>query len=153
MKITFIRINKKSDEYIKEIEEYKNKIQFISRKIIPSSKMEEINIPHSDKKTETISILKKIKNTDYVILLDEIGSKIDSISFSEMIDNRVLDGVQNLVFVIGGSYGVETMIKERANYIMSFGSMIWPHRLAYVMILEQIYRAFNILYNTDYHHK
>lgn len=148
MKITIIKVNKKTDEYKDKIEDYKNKIEFISK-----LKLEEINIAHTDIKSEGESILNKIKDYDYVIVLDEYGSQIDSIDFAEVLNNRMSDSVQNLIFVIGGAFGVDQIVKNRANYIMSFGKMVWPHRMVYIMLLEQIYRGFNILKNTEYHHQ
>lgn len=148
MRLTILKVAKKTNDYIDEIEDYKSKINYLSK-----LKIEEINIQHSNKKEESVLILSKIKSHDYVVLLDERGSQIDSVCFADFINNRMSDSVTNIVFVIGGSYGVEEEIRERANYIISFGKMVWPHRLVYIMLLEQIYRGFNILHNTEYHHK
>lgn len=87
----------------------------------------------------------------YVIVLDKLGRQHTSEGFADMIEAHALAGRSSLVFVIGGSIGVAPMVLERADELLSFGDMTYPHNLARVMLSEQIYRAFKILKAEPYH--
>ena len=146
MKIVLIYINNKNSVHDEVIDEYK-------KRLTRYADFEEIRIDHSDIKLEGENISKKVMDSDYVVLLDETGNNISSIDFAEFVDNRQNSSSKRLVFVIGGAYGAAQNIKDRANYILSLGSMVWPHELARLMLIEQIYRAYSILNNMPYHHK
>ena len=75
---------------------------------------------------------------------------ISYIELSEMIDSTFLS-YSNLAFIIGGSYGLHQDIKNRANYLLSFSKLTFPHQLFRVLLLEQIYRAYKIKNNESYH--
>ncbi|MCV3728481.1 23S rRNA (pseudouridine(1915)-N(3))-methyltransferase RlmH [Ureaplasma miroungigenitalium] len=102
------------------------------------------------KKSESEAILKKIKPEEFVICLAIEGKSFDSVQLAELIKNN-----QNIskpiVFVIGGSHGLDEIIYNRANVLLSISKMTFAHNLAKVILVEQIYRAFNILHNTKYH--
>lgn len=146
MKIVLIYVNNKNSVYDSAINEYK-------KRLTRYADFEEVRIDHSDIKIEGENIIKKIMDPDYVVLLDETGNNISSIDFAEFVDNRQNSSSKRLVFVIGGAYGAAPQIKDRANYTLSLGSMVWPHELARLMLIEQIYRAYSILNNMPYHHK
>lgn len=96
-------------------------------------------------------VLDKVKQDDYMILLDVQGKKLDSIKFSKHIENLMIDGKSSIVFVIGGSLGHCQEVYDRANYKLSFSDMTFPHQLMKLMLVEQIYRAFKIINNETYH--
>ena len=96
-------------------------------------------------------LLKHIKENDYVISLEILGNKLDSVKFSKKIENLGLTGNSNIVFVIGGSLGLDQRISKRADYKISFSDMTFPHQLMRVVLLEQIYRGFRIMRNEPYH--
>lgn len=96
-------------------------------------------------------VLDKVKQDDYMILLDVKGNKLDSIKFSKHIENLMIDGKSSIVFVIGGSLGHCQEVYDRANYKLSFSDMTFPHQLMKLMLVEQIYRAFKIINNETYH--
>ena len=87
---------------------------------------------------------------DYLITLEIDGKELTSIEFSEKI-NQILIENSNITFVIGGSYGLSSEIKNKANFHLSFSKMTFPHQLFRVMLLEQIYRSYKILNNESYH--
>ena len=76
---------------------------------------------------------------------------LDSISLSKKLDEISTYHSSKIAFIIGGSFGVSEDVKKRANYLLSFSKMTFPHQLAKGMLLEQIYRSFKILNNETYH--
>ena len=76
---------------------------------------------------------------------------LDSVELSEKIDNLMLSGKSDIVFVIGGSLGLDKRVLDRADYKLSFSKMTFPHQLMRVILLEQIYRSFRIMKNEPYH--
>lgn len=101
-------------------------------------------------KVEGEKILSKIRDDEYVIALDISGDSISSIDFAKKINN-VFNSYSKLTFVIGGSYGLSSLVKKRSNYLLSFSKMTFPHQMFRVILLEQIYRAYKINNNESYH--
>lgn len=101
-------------------------------------------------KKESESILKNINDKDYVITLEIDGKELSSIELSKKIEETLIIN-SNIVFVIGGSLGLDNSIKERSNYKLSFSKLTFPHQLFRVILLEQIYRSFKIINNESYH--
>ena len=95
-------------------------------------------------------IEKYIEDKDYVITMEIEGNIISSEEFAKKIDN-IFNTNSNITFIIGGSYGLHTDIKNRSNYKLSFSKMTFPHQLFRVNLLEQIYRIFKINNNESYH--
>lgn len=101
-------------------------------------------------KIEGKKILSKIEDDEYVIGLDIDGKSISSLELAKKIDSIFLN-YSKLTFVIGGSYGLSTEVKQRSNYLLSFSRMTFPHQLFRVILLEQIYRSYKINNNESYH--
>ena len=101
-------------------------------------------------KKEGERILSKIKNNDYVITLEIEGKELSSLEFAKKIDTN-FNSNKNLTFVIGGSYGLSEDVKNRSDYKLSFSKFTFPHQLFRVMLMEQIYRAYKIKNNENYH--
>ncbi|HKM02471.1 MAG TPA: 23S rRNA (pseudouridine(1915)-N(3))-methyltransferase RlmH [Bacilli bacterium] len=97
------------------------------------------------------NILSKILDRDYVIALAIEGNKYSSERFAELIEKGFVQGGAKLTFIIGGSLGLSQRVKLRANSLISFSEMTFPHQLMKVILLEQTYRAFKILNNEPYH--
>jgi 23S rRNA (pseudouridine1915-N3)-methyltransferase len=104
------------------------------------------------KEKEGEKIMSHLKKEDYVVLLDEKGRDMKSEALAELIENRMVDSVKRMVFVIGGAYGVSKVIEERANYIWKLSSLVFPHMLVRVILVEQVYRAMTIIKGEKYHH-
>jgi 23S rRNA (pseudouridine1915-N3)-methyltransferase len=146
MKILLLSVSKKNISFKDSIDEYRLRLsKFVE--------IEEEALSHSDIKTESENLIKRIRPDDYVVLMDEHGSNLKSEQFAELLDNRMQDSQKRIVFIIGGAYGVTEYLKHRANYTLAFGSMVWPHALCKVMLYEQIYRAYMILSGSSYHHE
>lgn len=100
---------------------------------------------------ESDLLLKAIPEEACVVALDERGTLMSSPDFSQRLINWRDSGHRDLVFVIGGADGLTEDVRRRANALLSFGKMVWPHMLARVMLTEQLYRASNILSGGPYH--
>ena len=98
-------------------------------------------------------VLKHINRTDYVVLLDERGLIYSSIGFSDFIEQKMVQSVSRLVFVIGGPYGFSEAIYERADSQLSLSKMTFSHQMIRLFIIEQLYRAFTIIRGEPYHHE
>lgn len=108
--------------------------------------------PASDKAAEAAALLKNIKDGDYVVLLDEQGKDIDTPGLAKMLDTRMQSGTKRLVFIIGGAFGVGDEAKNRADATYKLSSLVFPHMLVRLILIEQLYRAVSILDGGKYHH-
>ena len=86
-----------------------------------------------------------------LVVLDERGRQISSPDFASLLAGWRDGGRQDAAFVIGGADGLAPALRERANFALSFGAMVWPHALVRVMLAEQLYRAATILAGGPYH--
>ena len=129
------------NEYSKRISKY-TKLEIIE---IPDEANESVAMKKEGKK-----ILSKIKDNDYVVTLEIEGNSLTSLEFAKKIDNN-FNSNKNLTFVIGGSYGLDESVKSRSDYKLSFSKFTFPHQLFRVILLEQIYRAYKINHNENYH--
>ncbi|WP_321395171.1 23S rRNA (pseudouridine(1915)-N(3))-methyltransferase RlmH [Emcibacter sp.] len=96
-------------------------------------------------------LLAAIPRDAFVIALDERGKEMRSTRFAETLERLQDDGQQTVVFVVGGAEGYGPGVKERADRLLSFGEMTWPHMMVRLMLAEQIYRASTILAGHPYH--
>ena len=103
------------------------------------------------RKKEGERLLKHIKDSDYCITLEIDGKMLTSEGLSKEIDRLGLAGKSSLVFVIGGSIGLDTAVLKRSDYALSFSKMTFPHQLMRVILLEQIYRSYRIMRGEPYH--
>ncbi len=102
----------------------------------------------SIQREETENLMKRISDSDFVVLLDLKGDMIDSVTLSKRIEQW---SAREMVFVIGGSWGVSPDIQKRADFTLKLSALTLPHLLARVVLLEQIYRSFKIIHNQEYH--
>jgi len=149
--IKIICVGKLKEEYLKAgVNEYLKRLsKYTKVKLIEVNDVSCIDIKLVLKKEQT-EIFKYIESKDYVITLEIAGKQIDSLEFAKKIDNVFLN-YSNITFVIGGSYGLSDEVKLRSNYKLSFSNLTFPHQLFRVMLLEQLYRAFKINNNEEYH--
>ncbi len=89
---------------------------------------------------------------DFLVLLDERGKTLTSEAFAKFIEQKTVESVKNLVFLIGGAYGVSEQVKKRANFTWKLSDLVFPHQLVRLIAAEQIYRACSIIRNEKYHH-
>lgn len=103
------------------------------------------------KETEGKNILKHIKDDMTVFALEIKGKKMSSEALADKINSLAISGKSNLAFIIGGSLGLSKEVLSRADYLLSFSDMTFPHQLMRVILLEQIYRSFRIIRGEPYH--
>ena len=112
-----------------------------------ASDAEELKI----RQTEGARLLKQIREQDFVIALAIEGEMPDSEQLSRRISGWMVSGKSSLVFVIGGSLGLSPEVLKRADVLLSFSRMTFPHQMMRVILLEQIYRSFRIMNHEPYH--
>ena len=96
-------------------------------------------------------MMRALDGAERVIGLDERGKQMGSPDLSQMLARLRDDGVRDLSFIIGGADGLTAQVRQRADMLLSFGKMVWPHMLARVMLAEQLYRAASIEAGSPYH--
>jgi 23S rRNA (pseudouridine1915-N3)-methyltransferase len=157
MKITFITVGKTEDPYLKEgIKKYVSRLNHYTKLLIveiDELKNTKALTEAQQKAKEAELILKKISPLDHVILLDEKGMELSSLQFAAYINKKGLGSTANLVFVVGGPYGFDGQVYERANDTLSLSAMTFSHQMVRLFFVEQLYRAFTIIKGGPYHHE
>jgi 23S rRNA (pseudouridine1915-N3)-methyltransferase len=108
--------------------------------------------PPEMKRKEGELILGRIGKDDYLVALDERGKETSSEGLAGFLQARANSGVRNLIFLIGGAYGLDTAVLDRADHRWSLSALTFPHQLVRLVLAEQLYRACTILRNEKYHH-
>lgn len=146
-----ICVGKLKEKYWQEaMEEYQKRLQKYTRLELIEVKDEGLVEEKKAIEIEKERIEKHLSKKDYIITLEIEGTMLDSTEFSKELEKISIEN-SNIVFIIGGSYGLSDEIKSRANLHFSFSKMTFPHQLFRVMLLEQIYRAYKIINNEKYH--
>lgn len=153
MKITIIQIGKTKDAWLNEgIKEYLKRLSaFVSMDVIelPDESIKHAGNPTAVKEREAETVLKRIGRDDYVVLLDELGAQKTSLEFADFLIS--LSEKRTVVFIIGGVFGVADSIKNRADVTLALSKLTFTHRMARLILCEQIYRAMMIKSNRSYH--
>lgn len=121
--------------------------------IIPDIKNAKNLSETQQKEKEGELILKKLNNTDVLILLDEKGKHFSSVEFSGYLQKKMNSGLKQLVLVIGGPYGFSDAVYAKAQGKISLSKMTFSHQMVRLFVVEQLYRGFTILKNEPYHHR
>jgi len=154
MKFEFWFVGKTTEKYLDEgIQTYLSRIQHHIQagvKIIPSSKESDSRKISED---ECRRLLALLKPTDFLVLLDERGKQFTSIALSSEIEKWMHGRAKNIVFLVGGAFGVNDQVRERAGLILSASKFTFTHQMIRLILMEQIYRAFSIIKGEKYHHE
>lgn len=152
MPIRILSVGKKHESWVAEgIERYQKRLR------APFS-IEWVLLPHSSldgdraRQEESERILSRLGQDEYVVLLDERGKAVDSSGLSVLL-SEPLNSSRTVVLIIGGAYGVDQSIHQRANYIWSLSPLVFPHQLVRLLLTEQLYRAQQIALGGAYHHE
>ncbi|RYG47247.1 MAG: 23S rRNA (pseudouridine(1915)-N(3))-methyltransferase RlmH, partial [Chitinophagaceae bacterium] len=105
------------------------------------------------KKKEAETVLTSLTKDDYLVILDERGKMLNSEGLATFIQSRANESTKKLIFFIGGAYGTDEVLLQRANFKWSLSPLVFPHQLVRLILSEQLYRACTILKNEKYHHK
>jgi len=156
MKITFLVLGKTEDAYLKDgIDKYVKRLKHYTRLEVaelPELKNTKALTQDQQKAKEAELLFKKINATDYVILLDERGAELSSKQFATYLEKRAHAGA-DIIFIVGGPYGFDQSVYDRANDKLSLSRMTFSHQMIRLLFTEQLYRAFTILKGEPYHHE
>jgi 23S rRNA (pseudouridine1915-N3)-methyltransferase len=157
MKISFWSIGKANDPYVKEgIAEFTKRVSRyfnVEWTIIPVPKNAGMLSEMDLKKREGETILQWLRQDDYLVALDEYGKQLSSEGLSEFLQDRATASTKNIVFLIGGAFGLDEAVLKKAKLKWSLSQLTFPHQLVRLILAEQVYRACTILHNEKYHHK
>ncbi len=156
MKIQLWSVGKANEPYVKDgVADFTNRISkyfTVSWQIIPPPKNAGL-LPQTDlKKKEATTILQMLKPDDFLVALDERGKEFTSEKLAGFLQQRANAGTRNLIFLIGGAYGIDEAVLERCGFKWSLSQLTFPHQLVRLILAEQLYRACTILKNEKYHH-
>ena len=157
MTIKLLAIGKTDSSQLQElIDVYQKRLQHYVNfeiELIPDLKKTKNLSEDQQKDKEGELILKRLANTDVLILFDEKGKQYTSIEFSSFLQKKMNSGIKQLVFLIGGPYGFSNEIYAKASGKISLSKMTFSHQMVRLFITEQIYRGYTILKNEPYHHQ
>jgi 23S rRNA (pseudouridine1915-N3)-methyltransferase len=157
MKIQFWSIGKDHEAYVKAgIEDFTNRISKyfpVEWNIIPVPKNAGMMSEMDLKKKEGEMIVDWLRKGDYLVALDEHGKEMSSEKLADFLQSKANDSVKTLVFVIGGAFGLDEAVLQKANYKWSLSKLTFPHQMARLILSEQVYRACTIIRNEKYHHR
>lgn len=157
MKIVLLTVGKTEDAYIKEgIDKFIKRLKHYTKLEVidlPELKNTKALTQEQQKTKEAELILKKLAVTDHVVLLDEKGLEFSSVQFADYLDKKAIGSVQSLVFIIGGPYGFDASVYQRANAQLALSRMTFSHQMVRLFFVEQLYRAYTIIKGEPYHHQ
>lgn len=155
MKICLLMVGKTTVSYLQEaLDDYAGRLKhYIACEltVIPAAKGGASADLQREREGELI--LARLEEGDAVVLLDERGREFSSMEFSSYLSRKMQEARGRLVFVTGGAYGFSGRVLERARERVSLSRMTFPHQLARVVFLEQLYRAMTIVRGESYHHE
>lgn len=152
MAIKVLAIGKKHESWVSEgIERYESRLKkpYVADWVL---------LPHSAlsddraREDESERILSRLADRDFVVLLDEIGDEVDSPQLSRLLDSTFTAG-RAIAIIIGGAYGVDDRVRQRADFVWSLSPLVFPHQLVRLILAEQLYRAQQIAAGHPYHHE
>lgn len=157
MKITLLTVGKTDKDWVKEgLDIYLSRLKhYIPFSIVEIPELKNVSALTKDqiKDKEGDLILKNIRPTDDVILLDERGKEYSSMELAKIIQDKISYAGKDIVYVIGGAYGFSEAVYRRANSRLSLSRMTFSHQMVRAIFAEQIYRAFTIMRGEPYHHE
>ena len=157
MKLQFWTVGKAHEPFVKEgVDLFTKRIANyypVEWNIIPMPK-NAASLSETDlRKKEGEIILNGLQKDDYLVLLDERGKQLSSEGVAAFIQTRANESNKNVIFLIGGAYGVSETVVLRANFKWSLSQLVFPHQLVRLILAEQVYRACSIIRNEKYHHQ
>ena len=157
MNITLLTVGKTDRNWVWDgVETYRSRLKhYIPFSLVEIPELKNVSSLSKEqiKEKEGQLILKCLKDTDEVILLDENGREYTSKEWADMIGKRISTSGRNLVFVTGGAYGFSRQVYDRASALVSLSRMTFSHQMVRAIFLEQLYRAFTIIKGEPYHHE
>lgn len=157
LKIQLWSIGKENDAYIRDgIAVFQKRLQHYTDfelRLIPTVK-QAASLPLPElKKAEGKMILDLLGPQDYLVALDERGKTFTTLQLADFLQQRINAATRQVVILIGGAYGIDTPVLQRAQLQLSLSSLTFPHQLVRLIMTEQLYRAYTVLQNEKYHHQ
>jgi 23S rRNA (pseudouridine1915-N3)-methyltransferase len=157
MKIAFWSIGKAHDPALKAaIEDYTSRIQKyapVKWEILPVPKNAGMLSEMDLKRLEGKMIMEWLDKDTTLIALDEYGKEVDSEGLAQLLIKKGNMSTRKLVFLIGGAFGLDEQVLQRADFKWSLSKLTFPHQLVRLLLAEQVYRAYTIIKNEKYHHR
>ena len=157
MKITLLTVGKTDKDWVRQgLDIYVSRLKhYVPFSITEIPELKNVSALTKDqiKTREGELILKNIRNTDDVILLDERGKEYSSMELARILQDKMTYGGRDIVYVIGGAYGFSDAVYSRANSKLSLSRMTFSHQMVRAIFAEQLYRAFTIIKGEPYHHE
>lgn len=157
MKITLLTVGKTNVDWVRSgIELYTSRLKhYIPFSITEIPELKNVSAMSKEqiKAKEGSLILKCLRNTDDVILLDEHGTEHTSVKWAELMERKISTGGKDIIFIIGGAYGFSKEVYDRANSMISLSKMTFSHQMVRAIFTEQLYRVFTIIKGEPYHHE
>ena len=157
MKITLLTVGKTDRDWVKQgLDIYVSRLKhYIPFSMVEIPELKNVSALSKDqiKTKEGELILKNIRPTDDLILLDELGKEYTSVELAKVIQEKISYTGKDMVFVIGGAYGFSPEVYSRANSKISLSRMTFSHQMVRAIFAEQLYRAFTIMKGEPYHHE
>ena len=157
MKITFLTVGKTDIKWVADgLDTYASRLKhYIPFSVVEIPELKGVSALSREqiKEREGELILRSVKQSDYVTLLDERGQEYRSIEFARMLEEKMSRTGKDLVFVVGGAYGFSEAVYARADHKISLSRMTFSHQLVRTVFAEQLYRAFTIMRGEPYHHE
>jgi 23S rRNA (pseudouridine1915-N3)-methyltransferase len=154
MPLKIICLGKTKETWIKQgIEEYQKRLNPVWKVLwleLKDVSLKEAGTIELVKRKEASIITKSITSSDYLIAMDEHGKSYDSVTFAQELSGLI--SVKDVVFIIGGVYGLDASILSKANLKLSFSAFTFPHQLIRLILIEQLYRAWAISSGKIYHY-
>ena len=158
MKITLVTVGKIKEQYLEQaIAEYSKRLaRYCKLEIlqVADEKTPEgasAAVEEQIKEKEGERILSQVRDGSFVIALAIEGKMMSSEELAQKMDRLAVEGTSQITFIIGGSLGLSRKVLERADFLLSFSKMTFPHQLMRVILLEQIYRSYRIITGQPYH--
>ena len=157
MKITLLTVGKTDKDWVKEgLDIYVSRLKhYIPFSVVEIPELKNVSALTKDqiKTREGELILKNVRPTDDLILMDERGRQYTSVELSKVLQDKISYIGKDIVFVIGGAYGFSEAVYNRADSKISLSEMTFSHQMVRLFLIEQIYRAMTILRGEPYHHE
>lgn len=157
MKITLLTVGKTDKDWVKEgIGIYSARMKhYFPFLIVEIPELKNVSSLSEEqiKTKEGEMILKNLKPSDTVILLDERGKEYTSVEFAKMLQDKISYNGKDITFIIGGAYGFSEAVRQRSDSKISLSRMTFSHQMVRAIFIEQLYRAFTIMRGEPYHHE
>ena len=154
MTLRFLFVGAERIEWLRDFEaEYLEKLQRFYKTEVTRLKpsRDERSLAEAKRKSETDALLANLKENEYLVLFDEKGESLTSEAFSSKMQGWMNRGKSKIVFCVGGAFGFDQRLRDRADVVISLSSFVLNHHVAQAVVLEQVYRAISIQKNFPYH--